>query len=318
MNTKETIEYLARQNAKGLYPKNEDDMNKDVPYIQVFKNNIGSWDIKPFNYETHDNWTRMNLYIQYFKHAIFPSLDKNKDISGFYNIELHDSYTYLNKPFKYKDVLTFSKFKSDIHTTLIPDPYMVLNWNDHKVTDNKLWSIKDPKVCFYGTTTGNRDPLRNRRINICLWALDKPFYDFKITKVAQMQEYDIINKVGLDKWRRISSHPVQIEDQLQNKFHFLTDGNTCKFDVWYFNTNTLNFKDESMDMLWYYPMMRNKEHFVEVNENNIENMRQYYFNNHKEAEYIIHNAKTLSSELFKPYNHMYYTTMLFDTIAENK
>lgn len=318
MNTKETIQYLAKINAKGLYPKREEEINKSIPYVYVFKNNQGTWDIKPFNYESHDNWPRMNLYILYFKHAIFPNLHKDKDITGYYNIELHDSYTYLNKPFQYKDVLTFSKFKSDIHPTLIPDPYMVVNWNDQKVVDDKLWSNKDSSVCFYGTTTGHRDPLLNRRIKMCLWALEKPNYDFKITKVAQMSEFDIINKIGLDKWRRISASPVSIEDQLHYKFHFQPDGNTCKFDVWYLNTNTLNFKDESVDMLWYYPMMRSKEHFVEVNENNIENMRLYYMNNPKEAEYIINNAKSLSRDLFKPYNHMLYTTMLFDTIAENK
>ena len=305
-------------NGRRCGPKRLEEINMQIPYIYVSKGlENGKWDVKGFNYETHDNAPRMPLYIHYLKHGIFPNVSGN--IEGYYNIELHDSYTYLDKPYKYKDVLTFSKFKDDVDPILIPDPYMIMNWGGSTVFDKNGWREKDDKVCFYGTTTGDRNPFNNRRINMCLWSLKRPdIFDFKITKVAQIREVDIIKHVGMDKWRQIFKRtPVTIEEQLTHKFHFLPDGNTCKFDVWYFKTNTLNFKDKSREMLWYYPMLCDKEHFVETDEHSIESTRMYYLNNWGDAERIIKNANNLAGDLFKPTNHMYYTTLLFETMAAN-
>jgi hypothetical protein len=306
-------------NGRKCGPKRIEEIIKEVPYIFVSKGLDGKWDVKGFNYEAHDNAPRMPLYIHYLKHGIFPNVVGN--IGGYYNIELHDSYTYLNKPYKYKDVLTFSKFKDDIDPILIPDPYMVVNWGNQSISDNALWKNKDDKVCFYGTTTGDRNPFNNRRLNMCLWSLKSPdIFDFKITKVAQIEEIDIINlkHMGMDKWRQIyRRQPATYDEQLQHKFQFLPDGNTCKFDVWYFKTNTLNLKDKSKEMLWYHPMLHNKEHFVEVNEHTIEDSRMYYLNNSTDAERIIKNSNNLANDLFKPTNHMYYTTLLFETMAGN-
>lgn len=296
-------------------PKRLEDMDMNIPYIHVYKDMLGKWDIVGHNYEKHDNAPRMGLYKYYFKHAVFPNV--TGDISGYYNIELHDSYTYLNKPRKiYDNVLTFAKLKDHKKPIMIPDPYMVVSWNNQVINDEIKWVDKKDDVCFYGTTTGNRDPSKNRRINMCLWSLKKPNYNFKITNVAQMSEVDIISKIGYTNWNSIYQRQhVPIKDQLFNKFQFLPDGNTCKFDTWYFNTNTLNFKDKSMDMLWYYPLMMDKTHYVEVCEYTIDQMRQYYINNPKEACHIIENAKNLYKTLFKPQNHMYYTSLLFESMA---
>jgi hypothetical protein len=319
MNLQENICLQAKMNGSKCGPKRLEDMNLEIPYIHVSRGQDGKWDVKGFNYEAHDNAPRMALYIHYLKYGIFPNVSDN--ISGYYNMELHDSYTYLDKPYKYKDVLTFSKFKDDAEPILLPDPYMVVNWGNQSVHDNTPWRNKDDKVCFYGTTTGDRNPFNNRRINMCLWSLGQErekIFDFKVTKVAQMAEVDIVKQVGVNKWRQIYRRdPVSIEEQLTHKFQFLPDGNTCKFDTWYFKTNTLNFKDKSREMLWYHPMFMNKDHFVEVNEHNIESNRMYYLNNWGDAERIMINANNMARDLFKPTNHMYYTTLLFETMASN-
>lgn len=315
MNEVENIYSFAQMNACSGIPKRLEDINLRLPYIHVQKDIFGKWDVVGHNYEKHDNAPRMALYQYYFKHAIFPNVSGN--ISGYYNIELHDSYTYLNRDRKmYDNVLTYSKFKDHKKPILIPDPYMVVSWNNLVVNDSLPWVDKKDSVCFYGTTTGDRNPEKNRRIEMCLWALNKNEYDFKITNVAQMTEGDIISKIGYQKWNSIyQRNKVPISDQLFNKFHFLPDGNTCKFDTWYFNTNTLNFKDISKDMLWYYPMLMDKMHYVEVNEHTLEQQRMYYINNPREALFIIRNAKHLYENLFKPQNHMYYTSLLFETMA---
>ena len=77
------------------------------------------------------------------------------------------------------------------------------------------------------------------------------------------------------------------------------------------------FKDISIDMLWYYPFMKNGEHYVEVDENTMESKRFYYVNNPNESMRIIDNSKRLYAELFKPESHIIYTTILFNTIGYN-
>jgi hypothetical protein len=64
-------------------------------------------------------------------------------------------------------------------------------------------------------------------------------------------------------------------------------------------------------------MIADKEHYVEVDEHNMESTRMYYLNNWGDAERIIKNSNTLAGNLFKPTNHMYYTTLLFETMAAN-
>jgi hypothetical protein len=317
MNITDNIYYLAQQNGRRCFPRSfQDDVYENLPYIHVTRDLLDGWKTEAYNYEHHDNAPRMDYYCNYLEQYIFPNV--SGDLEGYYNIELHDSYTYLNNSKRYDDVLTFSKLKLDVGPVLIPDPYMLANWGDAEVTDKRKWESKDDICCFYGTTTGSRDPLNNRRINMCLWAVDKPEYDFAITKVAQMFPRDIITCTGIDNWKKLyKPSSVSLDEQLRHKFLFMPDGNTCKFDVWNYHTNSLTFKDKSEDMMWYYPMLVDKQHYVEVDEFNMENMRQYYINNPKEAKLITKTANKLAKELFRPCSHMLYTTVLFETIASN-
>ena len=320
MNLLENIAYLASSHGKGMRPKRKEEIHTNIPYFSIQKSSDScGWDVIGHNYETHDNASRMDLYTSYLKHAILPNI--RGDPTGYYNIELHDSYTYLDNGKDYTDVFTFSKFKTDTKPVLLPDPYMITNWGGKSIQDKQSWEAKIDRVCFFGTTTGNRDPTKNRRIQMCLWAAEDggKDYDFRITHIAQMSLNDIINKIKEERWKKIYTPlPIPPEVQLGYKFFFLPDGNTCKFDTWYFNTNSLNFKDESTDMLWYFPLLYHMHHFVEVTHQNIGKMRKYYLANPKEAKHIISNAQKAATELFRPFNHIYYTTELFQTIVNNK
>ena len=319
MNITDNIYYLAQQNGRKCFPRSfQDEVYENLPYFHVTRDALGSWRTKPYNYENHDNAPRMNYYCNYLEQMIFPNV--TGDIEGYYNIELHDSYTYLDNGKSYDDVLTFSKFKLDVGPVLIPDPYMVANWGDTEVKDNFKWKTKDDICCFYGTTTGSRDPALNRRINMCLWAKanDRQRYDFAITKVAQMAPLDIVKCIGIDNWKKLyKPSMVSVQEQLQHKFLFLPDGNTCKYDVWNYHTNSLSFKDKSEDMMWYYPFLLDKQHHVEVDEYSMDRICEYYKNNPKDAKLITKTANNLAKDLFTPSNHMLYTTALFETIASN-
>lgn len=313
MNVQETILHLAQNNTAKCHPRRKEDIDQTIPYFNVVKNDMSQYQITGYNYENHDNADRMKLWETYMHNMILPNIDPNIDISGYYNIELHDSYTYLDNGKNYDNVLCFSKFKNDKGPVLIPDPYMICNYGGimQTLTDTKPWESKKPRICFFGTTTGNRNAELNERINLCRWALGKSFCDFKITKVAQM-EVKSIPDIQI-----ISSPRKSILDQLDYKYHLVVDGNTCRFDVWPFKTNSIVMKYPSKEMLWYYPFLQEDFHYIEVEKSNMENKLQFYERNPRIAEFMMHNAKEMSAALFRSIIHQTYTIHLFESLALN-
>ena len=82
-------------------------------------------------------------------------------------------------------------------------------------------------------------------------------------------------------------------------------------------TQSLCLKDVSDDMLWYYPMLGDKQHFVEVDEKTMDNVVAYYLANPREAQTIAATSQTFSKAAFQPSSHILYTTALFETMAWN-
>jgi hypothetical protein len=323
MNIIEDITYLAQVNSRKCYPMRNEDVKKDLPHFEIYRNQSDVLDIKSYGYLGHDNEDRMHLWEYYMKTNILPNIKDNLDIQGFYNIELHDSYTYLNNQKDYTNVMTFAKFKDDAKPILIPDPYMICNWGNvlNTVYDTLPFESKLDKVCFFGTTTGNRNPVNNQRINACVWSLNnQTLCEFKITKVAQMPAESIVTAYGSSVWKEIYlPRHVSLVDQMKYKYNLWMDGNTCKFDVWPTKTNSLILKMNSREMLWYYPLFKAGHEYVEVND--LEKLHEtchYYTANINAAKIITTNANTLAQSLFKPLNHVMYTVKLFEEMACNK
>ncbi len=323
MNIRENIQFLASVNSRSCFPQREEAIKKNIPYFEIYKDSLDKLCVRGYGHQGHDNEPRMGMWEHYLRHAILPNIGEGHDVTGFYNIELHDSYTYLNNGKDYKNVFTFAKFKDDSGPVLIPDPYMICNWG------NMLQSVQDEipienklrKVTFTGTTTGNRDPAHNERIKACIWSLDnQDMFEFKITKVAQMSVDSIVNTYGASVWKDIYlPRHVSIHDQLRYKFHLNLDGNTCRFDVWPYKTNSLVLKMNSREMLWYHPLLRANCEFVEVESlDRLKDICEFYSKNVNIAKHMTHNANRLSHELFVPFSHMYYTVNLFETMAHNK
>lgn len=323
MNLQENISFLAKSNARYGRPMREDEVNPTIPYFEVYKNSLNRYDVRSYAYEGHDNAPRMEFWCDYLQRNIFPNIDPNVDISGFYNIELHDSYTYLDRPRDiYKNVLTFSRFKNDNGPILIPDPYMMSSYGESleaaAAADGRLeWKNKQSKVCFFGTTTGNRDPIKNTRIDLCLWGLqNKDICDFAITNIAQMSEEDV--RFKLPNFNSIYRPVVSLEEQLSYKYHLVPDGNTCKFDVWNNVTSNVVMRYESKEMLWYYPLLQEDIHYVSVNKQNLRHKVQMLEANPQIAQIMIYNARKTAQGLFRPIIPQMYTISLLEAMAENR
>jgi len=313
MNISESIQYQALINSGKCYPKRLEEINQELPYFEIYKNNHNRRDIRFFNYEKEDNAARAPYIADYLKKNILPNVDRDYNINGFYNIELHDSYTYRDKYLvedtDYTNVLTFAKFKGEKGPVLIPDIYQLGNYGNTLQFEDKLGlDKKTPQVIFRGGTTGIRNPEENKRIDMCKWALGKPLLDFKITNVVQMN-------ATLDP--SIMGQPMSINDQLNYRYIFSMDGNTSKFDIWPYKTNSVVLKYESTEMLWYYPLMMDKFHYLDVTKDTLENTVNHINNNLVEGQIININARRFVHEILKPISPQIYTVALFDGIGEN-
>lgn len=325
MDYYEAILYQATVNARVGRPMREEDVCKDIPYFQIHKNNVGKLQVTSYNYDNHDNSPRMQLYESYLNNSILPNVTTS-DVCGWYNIELHDSYTYLTRPTSYetKGILTFSKYKDDESPVLLPDPFMVLNWGGmlSSFRDETTWSSKQDAACFFGTTTGSRSPDQNHRIRFCMNCLDNPILTCKITHIAQMSEYEIMRAYDPTLWSRVYT-PIVISPLMQMQYKFLIslDGNTCRFDVWNYATNCVTLKAKSREMLWYYPLLIDGHHFIGFDQENVmdlTNKVRYFSKEHGVCQRISENARAFSQNIFQPLSHMQYTIRLFEAMSDNR
>lgn len=324
MNVDDFILNLAQSNSGKCYPKRLEDINKNIPYFSLKKSDVvNNYMIEAFNYQSHDNAPRMHFVLNYLHHNVFPFIQG--DLSGCYNIQLHDTYTYLNDGIDYTDVLCFGKRKRDKGPVQIPDCYFLGNWGgkyhswrleNNGGIDKMRWEDKMSKIVFAGTTTGSRDPKTNERIQTCLWARDKDQCDFYITNIAQIEPKVIFKDIPDFKY--IYRPPIPLSEQVKYRYQLVINGNTCRWNPDVYFTNTLAFHYPSNDMLWYYPFLRDKQEFIDVDKNNMINTLTYYENNHKEAKFIIDNAKHIANTIFNTKVCQQYMINLFQCIVDNK
>lgn len=320
MNILENIEWLAQCNSGTCRPKREEEIDKSLPYFEISGSNK-RYQIKGYNYEKHDNAPRMDYVIYWLQKTVLPNVDEG-DYSGFYNIQLHDNYSYLCDGKNYKDVLCFGKLKSDKGPVQLPDCYFMGDWGGKykNFKDTRVFEQKASKIVFAGTTTGSRDPLKNERIDVCLWAYSqsklRDICDFHITNIAQIEPQRIFREVPDFKF--IYRQPVPMEKQMEYKYQLVIDGNTCRWYPDSYFTNSLSFNWSSHDMLWYYPLLCDGTHYVGVNKETLMNKFQYYEANPQEAKLIIKNANKLVREVLTPQMCTFYAKRLFENIASNK
>jgi hypothetical protein len=142
------------------------------------------------------------------------------------------------------------------------------------------------------------------------------FYDFKITNIAQIDHGILRQKIP--NFNDIYHSPVPLDKQLKYKYHLIIDGNTRKWDVDVYFTNSLGLMMPSSDMLWYYPVLNAGTHYVDVTYDNMISKMTYYSNNAEEAKLITSNANSFAKSIFNSHTAKEYTVALFENIAFNK
>lgn len=273
-----------------------------------------------YNYEKHDNAPRMEFVCDYLKSNVFFNVIGN--ISGYYPIQLHDSYTYLQSDAaEEREMFCFAKHKHHRKPVLLPDPYMMGNYGGRlEIKDSVAFQDKTDTISFYGVTTGDQNPVKNERIRACEWSLNNAdISDFKITGIVQMDQDAVIRNVP--SIPKMMAHGVPIEQMHRHKYLLSMDGNTASYDrpCWIMNSKSLLFKYASPDILWYYPLLREGQCYMGVE--NLQDIRTKVMmakNNPNMVQLMVKNANDFVNDYLKPINRMLYTTELFEIIASNR
>lgn len=316
MDFSEAIQSLALKESKNLkIHKDIESVNYTLPFFQIENGKV-----KIGGYKTHDNAPRMLYFSRYIKDKVLPNIPNNHNLNGFYNIELHDSNSYVQN--NYENCLVWSKTKNDNASVLIPDIFNLCNYgnrlNDFK--DHNIWEKKIDKMAFWGSTTGSVEPSRNQRINDCLWfkSMDPhhTFSDVFITRIAQMNPSTVIKQIP--NFLDICRYPVTYNEQYNYKILIDIPGNTCCWDrtPLILNSNSLLFKMPCDDMCYYYPLLHEGLCYVQVDRSNIFNKFNYYLKNPNEAKNIIRNADIFTNNVLNEDTANLYLTTFFKSISD--
>jgi hypothetical protein len=309
---KNNITDLAIKNAKRVIPISNylyystKEVNDENIYIKFNKN-------KTIEY-TPNNYIRRDIFIDIINNKIVPVLDLKEDIC--LNVNLHDHYNS-------KGVLVFGASK-DTGSILIPDIYQMYNYQSSgKIVDNIPFINKTSKIIFGGASTGSINLKLNQRVNTCIWSIKNDWAfkntNFKLTNIVQtsigdLNTYALENNVNI---KNIISNNIPIDEQLKNRYILSIDGNTWAWDrpIWIMQSNSLFFKYESDNVGWYYNFLKENEHYISVNTNNIENKFNFFENNHNQALEIIRNANIFVKDYCSEESWIYYLKTLIENIS---
>lgn len=263
---------------------------------------------------TPNNYLRRDIFIDCLNSKVAPILNLKEDIC--LNFNLHDFYDY-------KGILVFGASKNT-QSILIPDIYQMYNYqNFTKTRDPIPFQKKHSKIIFGGASTGSINLKNNQRVNACIWSVKNDwafkFTNFKLTNIVQtsineLNTYTTENNVNL---KNIIGNNISIEEQLNNKYILSIDGNTWAWDrpVWIMQSNSLFFKYESNNVGWYYDFLKENEHYISVNVNNMENKFNFFENNHNQALDIIRNANEFVKDYCSEEAWIFYFNKLLENIS---
>lgn len=159
------------------------------------------------------------------------------------------------------NVLAFSN--SHPTSVLVPDPYSRdLHYVKAALDAPKLsWREKKPQAIFVGASTGGQDGMRLRYAR---QFKNHPSILVKISSWCQGEEPDA----------RLEGPVASVEEQLQYRYILSLDGNSASWGRvnWGMFSSSVVLKAKSDQKLWYYQLLQDHVHFLEVDESTLENV----------------------------------------------
>ena len=327
MDSASATAYIAESESRLVYPVHEEDAAaRLVPYFTLRPTAGGDWGAWGHGHSGHDNEGRMPFMTEWLERAVLPLVDPaalQRAAGRAWRIELHDSYSYLPcryaPPERYDNCLTFGRPEGARESAaLIPDPYHICNFGGTtEVPDPVVWADKAPQLFFAGTTTGNRDPVRNTRIRACVWALDHPdTAAFKITNIAQMQPAEVLRAVP--RLRECLAPYIPLSTHHQYRYQVNLVGNTACWSrvPMVMASGSVLFHLRHPDRMWYYPLLREGRHYLSAESfDDLLKLRDTCEADPVRCAAIVQDANAFVREHLRPQHAAAYMAQLLETAA---
>lgn len=324
MDATEAIVHCARTEAKGFrVGLTSDDVDGTLPYFHIERPANKRYRVTGYNHAGHDNEPRMSYVCDFLRDAVLPYVDSSIDVSGYYNIELHDSYTYLDTRARYGNCLTFSRRREDTSMALLPNPYQMSNYSGGKLNDLAAdavpWDKKSDSLFFVGSSTGARQPLLNERVAACVWSLQhRDKAHFRISSVVQMSHDSFYASVPEAK--EIVCPAIPQADNYKHKYLVNMAGNTCAWSrlpmILASKSLLLNLRPRNGDddMEWFYPMLTEGTHYLGCTLATILDKRAFAMSNPQLVQYMIANANRFCAAFLGRVQATLYTAALLEAM----
>lgn len=311
----EDVVDLARIEGKKLRPIScVEDLNQALPYLKVVRDMDNNYKTTGHNYEQHPNASRMEFLQSYLEHKVLPFVKGN--LSGYFNVELHDVYDPIKTVFD--NCLVWSKQKGDDHVVLMPDLYNLIDYHGQlRVTDQSSWVSKRDKMCFFGSSTGSTILNENERVKGCTWGCSHAdIADFFITRKVQMAA-DV--RIPL----HIMCPPVGLHEMFNYKVCCDIKGNTNCWDRLpiVLNSRSLLFQLPSEFMSFYEPILVSSKlgkKMVHVESyDDLPGKLKYYLTNPKEAIQITRDANAFANTYLNSHVAQHYFVTMMQSHVDN-
>lgn len=335
MDLSGAIDYLARAEARRIRPITDEDelaeldlvSGRAVPVIKIQKNVLTGrlQATGTLRHASHDNAPRLPFLVDWLDRSVLPLIDPMEaaSVEGSWRIELHDSYSYLDKNAGgYREVLSFGRpvGACEQRVALFPDPYHIGSFggmvDDARRGQEVRWESRAAKLFFAGTTTGNTNPLKNERISACLWSLRRrDISEFYLTNVAQINYKDACAVIPM--LPQVMHKPFAIDQHFRYRYQVNIVGNTA---CWsrvpvLLSSGSLMVHVPHSDTMWYYPLLREREHYIATDSHRFDGeamkrTHQWCLANDKLCRHISVSAANLARGLFVPGTAAAYAAML--------
>lgn len=283
------VQHLARVEGKRLKPiRCVYDLNPVLPHFSISRE-LSKYTVHAGNFEHHPNADRMQMLAYYLLNNICPNIIG--DMSGLFQIELHDVYDPLKTDFS--NTLVWSKYKIDQDVILLPDLYHMCNYfGKLNVSDDKPFARKKDKLCFFGSSTGSTFIPMNERVRGCIWG-SKNFdiADFFITRKVQMLDSTIIAN-------NLMTSEVPLRKIFDYKFCCDIKGNTNCWDrvPIIMASNSLMLRMPCEFMSFYKPLIPTQ--VVVEDYEDLRKKRLFYLENQRHATNIVDSNQTFAKRYF--------------------
>lgn len=311
---------IARQNAQRYRPPEREtiydrDWENQHVIFEIQKGKVIMNQRSPCTFEEEFNLEKRMIVSQFLESYV---LDESISCKLPFDMNMHDFVDSRMNTSRYPhSILSMCVLENDPLNIPVPDFYAMKGYDGSLYESDPLpFEHKVNQLFFIGVSSGDTNPSKNKRIQLCRYALQLPWIDAYISQVIQMRSCDLyhydpncsyyLHSYLPSKYQKMYRHLVSV------------DGNTAAWDrvPWILASNSVLWKEESSHMCWYYPYLRPWEHYIPFTLENLASTWFSYRGYDKILSSIVLSANQFVKDFLYIDKHALYMKTFFQEVSE--